>query len=62
MSKQSDESNRKINQDIECLVENIDALDREMTELKFKIEKSHLDLILTLDTNLNTNLENLNIK
>ena len=62
MNKQTEEINGKINQEIESISEFVEVLDREITEMKFRIEKSHLDLILTLDSNINTGFENLNIQ
>ena len=47
MNKQTEEINGKIDQEIESISEFVEVLDREITEMKFRIEKSHLDLILT---------------
>ena len=61
MSKRVDEVVRKINQEIESLAGDIEASEDRVSELVFELEKSHLDLIMTLDANISQDFQKLNI-
>ena len=53
----NEESEKSLNQNITSLSEQIGDIENSIVEIKFKLEKSHCDLILTMDPTINMNAE-----
>ena len=51
------ESQKSLNQNITSLSEQVDEIENSIFEIKFKLEKAHCDLVLTMDPTINLNAE-----
>jgi uncharacterized protein Yka (UPF0111/DUF47 family) len=58
MIDSNESAERRISQNISRLSENLDNLNIELNEMRFRLEKAHCDLVLTIDPSIMRRLEN----